>query len=171
MDYSQYLRLKQEAANMYVARNKPIDASFLTMQKQQRAAYSGSSVVNATTYFNGQPAVNQIKYDSGSCPKDHEFTQGYISTNPLAQQGAHADRAAGQVLCGNADYSKLSPGVTLKTVAEMSTILTSFDNNTPKPGQWKSYGYGTAKFFPKNQCCTDSSGNLINVNKYPYPSG
>ena len=59
MDYSQYLRLKQEAANMYLARNKPIDASFLTMQKQQRAAYSGSSVVNATTYFNGQPAVTR----------------------------------------------------------------------------------------------------------------
>ena len=162
MDYSQYIRLKQEAANVYLARNKPIDASFLTMQRQQKAAYSGSSLTHATTYFNGQPVVNQIAYDKGSCPKDHEFTQGYISTNPLSQQEAHASRAAGEVLCGNADYSSLSPGVMLKNPVEVSTILTSFDNNVPKVGQWKSYGHGVTKFFPVLQCST--------INKYPHPS-
>jgi len=112
MDYSQYVRLKQEAANVYIARNKPIDASFLTMQKQQKAAYSGSS--KAAIYYNGQPVVNQIAYDKGSCPKDHEFTQGYISTNPLSQQEARVSRAAGAVLCGSPDYSVLSPGLMLK---------------------------------------------------------
>lgn len=163
MDYSQYVRLKQEAANVYLARNKPIDSSFLTMQKQQRASYSGSSLTHATTYFNGQPVVNQIAYDKGSCPKDHEFTQGYISTNPLAQQEAHASRAAGAVLCGNPDYSVLSPGVMLKNPVEVSTILTSFNNNVSAPSQWKSYGYGVAKFFPVANCST--------INKYPHPSG
>jgi hypothetical protein len=163
MDYSQYVRLKQEAANVYIARNKPVDASFLTMQKQQKASYSGSSLEHAKIYFNGQPVVNQIAYDKGSCPKDHEFTQGYISTNPLAQQQAHADRAAGAVLCGNPDYSVLSPGLMLKNPNEVSTILTSFDNNVSKPGQWKSYGYGVAKFFPVPNCST--------INKYPHPSG
>lgn len=163
MDYSQYVRLKQEAANVYIARNKPIDASFLTMQKQQKAAYSGSSLLRAAIYYNGQPVVNQIAYDKGSCPKDHEFTQGYISTNPLAQQEARVSRAAGAVLCKNPDYSVLSPGLMLKNQVEMSTILTSFNNNVSKPGQWKSYGYGVAKFFPIQQCST--------INKYPFPSG
>jgi hypothetical protein len=161
MDYSQYIRLKQEAANVYIARNKPIDASFLTMQKQQKAAYSGSS--KAAIYYNGQPVVNQIAYDKGSCPKDHEFTQGYISTNPLSQQEARVSRAAGAVLCGSPDYSVLSPGLMLKNQVEMSTILTSFNNNVSKPGQWKSYGYGVAKFFPVQHCST--------INKYPHPSG
>lgn len=162
MDYSQYIRLKQEAANVYIARNKPIDSSFLTMQKQQKASYSGSSLRHATTYFNGQPVVNQIAYDKDSCPKDHEFTQGYISTNPLSQQEDNASRAAGKVLCANADYSTSPPGFMLKNITEATTILSSFNNNVPKPGQWKSYGYGVTKFFPVLQCST--------INKYPHPS-
>ena len=86
MDYSQYIRLKQEAANVYLARNKPVDASLLTMQKQQKASYSGSSLTHATTYFNGQPVVNQIAYDKGSCPKDHEFTHCLLYTSDAADE-------------------------------------------------------------------------------------
>jgi len=169
MDYSQYLRLKQEAANVYLARNKPVDSSFLTMQRQQKAAYSGSSLIHATTYYNGQPVVNQIAYDKGSCPKDHEFTQGYINTNNLSQQESRVAAAAGAVLCCKPDYSVLSPGVMLKNEKEVSTILTSFNNNVSAPGQWKSYGHGVAKFFPKSDLTSQSTCCV--ANKYPYPSG
>ena len=168
MDYSQYIRLKQEAANVYIARNKPVDSSFLTMQKQQKAAYAGSSIVNASTYYQGQLVVNQIAYDKGSCPKDHAFTQGYINTNNLSQQGARVSIAAGAVLCGAPDYSVLSPGLTLKNATEVSTILTSFNNNKPAPGQWPSYGYGIAKFFPKDDL--NSQSTCCVANKYLYPS-
>lgn len=157
MDYSQYLRLKQEAANVYLARNKPIDSSFLTMQRQQKAAYAGSS------------RAYNVSLDKGACPIDHSFTQGYIATNPLSQQEGHAAIAAGAILCGNPNYSVLSPGLTLKNANEVSTILTSFNNNTSKPGQWKSYGYGVAKFFPKGDL--NSQSTCCTTNKYPFPSG
>jgi len=161
MDYSQYLRLKQEAANVYVARMKPIDSSFLTMQKQQKAAYSGSSMAN--------PRTNSHVNTEGSCPIDHAFTQGYIATNTLSQQEDKAARAAGAVLCKNEDYSVLSPGLTLKNCNEVSTILTSYNNNTSKPGQWKPYGHGLSHFFPNADNNTDSK--CCNPNKYPHPSG
>jgi hypothetical protein len=155
MDYSQYIRLKQEAANVYIARMKPVDSSFLTMQKQQKSAHAGSIKAN--------PPANSFIVDKGACPIDHSFTMGYIPTNSLSQQEDHATRAAGCVLCKAPDYSIISPGVTLKNCNEVSTILTSFNNNKPAPGQWKCHGYGVAKFFPVAQCST--------INKYPYPSG
>lgn len=161
MDYSQYLRLKQEAANVYVARMKPIDSSFLTMQKQQKASYAGSATAN--------PNTQSFVYDKGACPIDHAYTQGYIATNSLSQQEDHAARAAGAVLCGRPDYSVISPGITLKNCSEVSTILTSYNNNTPKPGQWKAYGYGINQFFPEAD--TNSQSTCCVANKYPYPSG
>ena len=157
MDSSQHIRLKQEAANVYLARTKPVDASFLTMQRQQKAAYAGSS-----------PAYTFV-YDKGACPIDHDFTQGYIATNPLSQQESHAMRAAGAVLCGTSSYSVLSPGLTLKNCSTVSTILTSYNNNTSAPGQWKAYGYGLAKYFPKADL--NSQSTCCIANKYPYPSG
>jgi len=157
MDSSQYIRLKQEAANVYLARNKPVDASFLTMQRQQKAAYAGSS------------AAYTVVYDKGACPIDHDFTQGYIPTNNLSQQESQATCAAGAVLCCNPDYSVLSPGLTLKNCSTVSTIRTSFNNNTPAPGQWKAYGYGLTKYFPRADL--NSQSTCCVANKYPYPSG
>ena len=162
MDYSQYIRLKQEAANVYIARNKPIDSSFLTMQKQQKAAYAGSSRFKIPPYYNGSPRLNPVLYDISSCPIDHAFTQGYTNSLNLSQQETIASEKAGAVICCADDYSTLSPGLMLKNTAEVTTILTSFNNNVPKPGEWKSYGHGVTKFFPELQCST--------ISKYPHPS-
>jgi hypothetical protein len=156
MDYSQYLRLKQEAAIVYVARMKPVDSSFLTMQKQQKAAYAGSA------------APYSFVYDKDSCPKDHAFTEGYIATNTLSQHEDKAARVAGAVLCGSPDYSRISPGIALKNCTEVSTIRTSYNNNTPAPGQWKAYGYGQNHYFPKEDL--NSQSTCCVTNKYPYPS-
>lgn len=156
MNASQLIRLKQEAANVYVARNKTVDSSFLTMQRQQKAAYAGSVPT---------PFINQ----KDSCPIDHAFTQGYVATNTLSQQEDHAARAAGAALCGAPDYSVVSRGINLKGCAEVSTILNSYDNNTPSPGQWKAYGHGVAQYFPKSDKNSDSTCCV--ANKYPYPSG
>lgn len=167
MDYSQYLRNKQEAANVYLARNKPVDSSFLTMQKQQKAAYSGSAIKNTPVYFNGNPVVNPILYDVGSCPADHAFTQGYTESNNIAQQEGQANRKAGAVLCGAPDYSVLSPGLMLKNPTEVSTILTSFNNNKSAPGQWKPLSQ--EHYFPKPD--KNSQSTCCVANKYPYSSG
>lgn len=168
MDYSQYLRNKQEAANVYIARNKPVDSSFLTMQKQQKAAYSGSSIKNTPTYFNGNPVVNPILYDVGSCPADHAYTQGYTESNKISQQEGQANRKAGAVLCCAPDYSVLSPGFMLKNAVEVSTILTSYNNNKSAPGQWKPLSQGT--YFPP-KAVNNSNSTCCVANKYPYSSG
>jgi len=161
MDSSQLTRLKQEAANVYIARMKSVDSSFLTLQRQQKASYAGSPAANPKTY--------SFVYDKDSCPRDHAFTQGYIATNPLSQHEDKAARAAGCVLCKGPDYSVLSPGLTLKNCSEVSTIRTSYHNNTPAPGQWKAYGYGVRHYFP--QADSNSQSTCCVANKYPHPSG
>jgi hypothetical protein len=163
MDYSQYLRLKQEAANIYLARNKTVDSSLLTMKKQQLASYSGSTRLTMPPYYMGKLVVNPILYDISSCPIDHAYTGGYTSVLKLSQHGTLVSEKAGAAICGDADYSKVSPGIVLLNPSTCSTILTSYDNNTSAPGQWKSYGRGLDHFFPVANCST--------INKYPYPSG
>lgn len=176
MDYSEYLRRKQEVSNVYIARNKSVDSSFLTMQKQQKAAYTGSAIKNTPTYFKGNPTLNPILYDKGSCPADHAFTQGYSDANPLAQQERQADRKAGAVLCGNADYSTAPSGFNLKSTAEINVILAETStiqgthyNNGTAPGQWKPYGYGQNHYFPKAD--SNSQSTCCVANKYPHGSG
>jgi hypothetical protein len=150
MDYSQYLRLKQEAANMYLARNKPVDASFLTMQKQQRAAYAGSSRFNTAPYFNGNPRVNPIMYDISSCPMDHAFTQGYTNSLKLSQQETIASEKAGAIICGGPDYSTTPPGIFLLNETMYNTIRSSYNNNTPKPSVFEPKIENIVYEFPTN---------------------
>jgi hypothetical protein len=169
MDYSQYLRLKQEAANVYVARNKTVDASFLTMQRQQKAAHSGYANIQAIPYYNGAPVVNPIQYDLSSCPIKRPFTQGFTATNRLSQQQDVAFRKAGCAVCNDADYSTAPPGLQLKNCTEVSTILTSFNNNMSPPGVWPAYGYGQNTYFPNPD--RNSQSTCCVVNKYPFPSG
>jgi len=135
MDYSQYIRLKQEAANVYLARNKPVDSSFLTMQKQQKAAFSGSSRFHTMPYFNVNPTLNPIIYDISSCPIDHEFTQGYTNSLRLTQQEGIASERAGSVLCCAADYSTAPSHMILLNPSTCSTILSSnkTDPRLPRP--------------------------------------
>lgn len=135
MDYSQYIRLKQEAANVYLARNKPIDSSFLTMQKQQKAAFSGASRLKISPYFKGTPTLNPIIYDISSCPIDHEFTQGYTNSLKLIQQEGIASEKAGSVLCCGPDYSTAPSHMILLNPSTCSTILSSnkTDPRLPRP--------------------------------------
>jgi hypothetical protein len=150
MDYSQYIRLKQEAANVYLARNKPIDSSFLTMQKQQKAAYAGSSRFNMTTYYKGNLTLNPILYDISSCPIDHAFTQGYTNSLKLSQQETMTSEKAGAVLCGGADYSTAPPGIFLLNEAACSTIRSSYNNNSLKPSIFEPQLQDIRYVFPTN---------------------
>jgi hypothetical protein len=188
MDYSQYIRQKQEAANVYLARSKTVDSSFLTMQIQQKAAYAGSigsSLKNNPVYYQGDPVVNPISYDKGSCPKDHAYTQGFSSTNPLSQQEDRANQNAGGYLYNSPNYATSPPGMMLKNCTEVSTILSGGANLLvpsngepvytkpygmgPMPGQWPAYGYGQNTYFPKGD--TPSPSTSCIVNKYLYSSG
>jgi hypothetical protein len=150
MDYSQYIRLKQEAANVYLARNKPIDSSFLTMQKQQKAAYSGSSRFKMPPYYKGNPTLNPILYDISSCPIDHVFTQGYTNSLNLSQQETMASEKAGAVICCGPDYSTAPPGIFLLSNAACSTIRSSYNNNELTPSVFEPQIEDIRYVFPTN---------------------
>ena len=174
MDYSQYLRLKQEAANVYLSRTKAVDASLITLQKQQKAAYSGYNDIQSIPYFNGvqQPVLNNATLGVPTCsadsPKTHLYVQGYTAANRLSQQEGQASRKAGAALCGDANYATAPPGIQLLNCITVSTILTSRNNNTPAPGVWKAYGYGQNHFFPNPDSNSDCSN--CDTNKTVFPS-
>ena len=152
MDYSQYLRLKNEAANVYVSRSKTVDASFLTLQRRQRAAHSGYNNIQSIHYYNQAPVVNNTTFNlAESCPKNHQYTQGFTATARLSQQEDQAFRKAGAAVCGDANYSIVAPGIQLLNCSTVHTILTSYNNNTSAPGQPKPHGYGIAHYFPNAQ--------------------
>ena len=169
MDSSQLTRLRQEAANQYLARNKTVDSSFLTFKKLQSASYDGAARFKTPAYYNGNPLVNPIVYDKGSCPIDHSFTQGYTNVTNISQQESIALAKGGAAICCGPDYSTGPPGIMLLNPAMCSTIKTSYNNNTPAPGQWKAYGYGIKHFFHAGD--TNSQSTCCVANKYPYPSG
>ena len=172
MDYSQYLRLKQEAANVYINRTKTVDASFLSLQKKQKAAYSGYNNIQAIPYFNGAPVLDNTSLNvAESCPKQHQFIQGFTATNRLSQQEDVAFRKAGAAVCGDTNYSTASPGIQLLNCTTVSTILKSFNNNTSKPGQWKPYGYGVAQYFPNLDLTAKCSTCGTRDTPISFPSG
>ncbi len=162
MDYAQYLRLKQEAANVYLSRTKTVDSSLLTFNRQMKAAYGGGTA-------NVNPTPTPVPYDKGSCPADHQMTQGFQSVPNLIQEGQIA-RAAGAAICCGSDPYTGPPGITLLNCSTVNTILTSFNNNTPAPGQWPAYGYGQDTYFPRPDNAT-SGCESCGPNKYPYSSG
>lgn len=170
MDYSQYLRQKTEAANIYVSRAKTVDSSFLSLQKKQKAAHSGYNNIQTIPYFNGSVVLNNSLVNvNGVCPSKHQYTQGHTTTNNQSQQQDRAFRLAGAAVCCGTDYSNDSRGVQLKNCTEVSTILTQYNNLAPVPGQWKAYGYGQNHYT----VMPDSNSDCYNckADKTTTPSG
>jgi hypothetical protein len=139
MDYSQYIRLKQEATNSYVARNKTVDSSLLTMVNMQRATYAGDAGLNTPSYYKGSPIVNPIYPDISANPLTRNYTQGHGSLR-LSQQEGVANKMAGAAVVGDSiygdpKYGSVSPGIQIKSLAEMTTIITHLpaQNNTFVP--------------------------------------
>ena len=169
MDYSQYLRQKTEAANIYVSRAKTVDSSFLSLQKKQKAAHSGYNNIQTIPYFNGSVVLNNSLVNvNGVCPSKHQYTQGHTTTNNQSQQQDRAFRLAGAALCGDANYSTAPPGLQLKNCTEVSTILTQYNNLAPVPGQWKAYGYGQNHYTVRPDSNSDCYN--CNTNKTTTPS-
>jgi len=168
MDSSQLTRLRQEAANQYLATSKTVDSSLLTFKKHQLAAYAGAARINTPAYFNGSPTVNPILYDKGSCPINHSFTSGYTNTTKLSQQESRALEKGGRMFYISTNATTAPPpGIILLSQSTCSTILTSYNNNTPKPGQCKPHSEN--HYFPKPD--KNSQSTCCVANKYPYPSG
>ena len=173
MDFSQYIRLKNEAANTYISRTKTVDSSFLTLQRQQKGAYAGYNDKQSVRYYNGSPVVNNAFvnrvaiFDCSGCVNEPQMTMGYTTVNRLSQQEDLASRKAGGVICNQPDYSKVARGNELLNCTEKTTILNEYANKTSingdtfkpygygaMPGAWKPYGYGTKHFFPNPDTCT-----------------
>lgn len=172
MDYSQYIRLKNEAANVYVNRTKTVDSSFLSLQHKQRAAYSGYNNSKTIPYYNGAPVLNNTLLDGTQpCPAKHRYIQGFTASNRLSQQEDLAFRKAGAAVCGDVNYATASPGIQLLNYNEASTIRTTYNNNTPKPGQPKPYGYGTAHYFPNLDLTRNCSTCTSCDTPISFPSG
>lgn len=154
MDFSQYIRLKNEAANIYASRTKTVDASFLTYQKNQKAAYAGYTVNATIPTYNYAPDPSGRAVDRGSCPSDQQMTDGFTSVRQI-QNEAVALRRAGCAVSSDPDYSRVAPGVQLMSYQEQSTIITSYNNLMPAPGDWKPYGHGEATYFPSPDVVTN----------------
>ena len=173
MDFSQYIRLKNEAANKYVSRTKTVDSSFLTLQRQQKAAYSGYNDIQYVRYYNGSPVVNNafvntlVNFKNPGDTIDAPMKMGYSSANRQSQHEDLASRNAGGVVCNQPDYSKVARGNELLNCNQQTTILneyankTSINGNTFKaygygemPGTWKPYGNGINTFFPPGDTCS-----------------
>ena len=165
MDFSQYIRLKNEAANKYVSRMKTVDSSFLTLQKQQKGAFAG--------YNSGSPVGNDafvntlVNFKNPGDTTDPPMKMGYTSANRLSQHQDMASRKAGGVICNSPNYATISPGVQLLNCTEATTILNEYANKTSihgdtfkpygygeMPGALKPYGNGINHFFPKDDTCS-----------------
>jgi len=133
MDSSQLTRLKNEAANVYLSRNKTVDSSLLTFKKQQQAAYAGTARFKTSAYYKGNPTLNPILYDISSCPINHSFKDGYTNVHGLSDNESITMAKGGAAICCDADYSKVPSGIYLLNPSTCSTILTSYNNNTPSP--------------------------------------
>jgi len=135
MDFSQYIRLKNEAANTYLSRTKTVDSSLLTFKRQVRASHAGYN------------ASDKIAYDISSCPiytvnkGGINAGKGYISINKQSPHQSLILKAAGCSECNETDYSTASPGIELQnystSVATLNQYNLSPGSNLPKP-----YGYG-----------------------------
>jgi len=153
---SERLRKKQEAANVYIARMKTVDASLLTTQRSQMAQYSGYTV-------NNQKSVTK-------CIPHHKATDMYtrpyvadssMTTNNLSQQQDRVSRAAGGVLAYGVRNSTASPGIQRLNCQEVSTILHPYQ---PKNYPSVKAECGFNRYFPSadsNSSCSNCSKSSV----------
>lgn len=164
MDYSQYIRKKQEAANVYLSRMKTVDASLITSNRSQIAVYGGG-----TSYATSNPVIvpvytNQPPTDMYTAPYAADSS---VPTNNLSQQHAKAFRAAGGVIANDVKYSTASPGMQLKSCNEISTILHVYNTNTPAPSLKSDCGFN--RYFPSAD--SNSSCKTCSTDKTVFSSG
>jgi len=112
MDYSKYIQMKMEAANTYKSNWKGRDASEVTLRKRDM-----SSANNTSTH----------KGPLDSCIPCTLPTLGSTNTpgngfNTNYSMSIVSNRKAGCAQCNDPNWGA-SGGVTLKTCAEVSTIL------------------------------------------------
>lgn len=167
MDQSQYMRLKNEASQVYLSRTKTVDSSLLTFQNNLKAVYAGSSsvtppvVLGTFTYDS-----NSEHSDKGSYPYYSQPTRGFAKPANQSQE-LQAFRVAGGYACNSQDYTTGGPGITLLNCSTVTTILTGYNNLTPAPSLVCRVADPNAHFFPSKDRATDSCAN----NTQPFPSG
>ena len=167
MDQSQYMRLKNEASQVYLSRTKTVDSSLLTFQNNLKAVYAGSSsvtppvVLGTFTYDS-----NSEHSDKGSYPYYSQPTRGFAKPANQSQE-LQAFRVAGGFACNSQDYTTGGPGITLLNCSTVTTILTGYNNLTPAPSLVCTVADPNAHFFPSKDRATDSCAN----NTQPFPSG
>lgn len=109
------------------------------MVNMQRATYAGDAGLNTPSYYKGSPIVNPIYPDISANPLTRSYTQGHGSLRLSQQQGV-ANKMAGAAVVGDSiygdpKYGSVSPGIQIKSLAEMTTIITHLpaQNNTFAP--------------------------------------
>jgi hypothetical protein len=110
MDYSKYIQMKMEAANTYKSNWQGRDASEVTLRKQQTAQTSNSSLHKG-------PNLGCTTNDGSQRPSSP--TNGFSTDYSL---GIVSNKIAGGMACNDSVFGQPG-GVTLKSCAEVSTIL------------------------------------------------
>lgn len=157
MDYSQYIRLKQEAANVYVSRAKTVDASMVTMRKQQISAFAGAANLHTPTYYRGGLVVDPIN----DLSSNQYFTNGYRGNQIFSNNNDLTLRRAGAVLSTDVDYSTAPPGIQLLNPSTASTILTSYNNNAFKASVFQNQEEVIRYVYPINLPSMYFNGNAF----------
>jgi hypothetical protein len=159
MDFSQYIRLKNEAAKTYISRNKTVDSSLITFKRQVKASHAGYN------------SSNKLAYDISSCPiyainkGGINAGKGYISVDKQSPYQNIILKAAGCSECNNTDFSTASPGIEIQNYSTCVATLNQYNlspgDDLPKPygyglkpGVCKPYNCGKSTFFPKPDTCT-----------------
>jgi hypothetical protein len=154
MDYSQYIRLKQEANNSYLARRKTLDASMITLKNQQRSAFAGAADLNTPLYYRGSPVVDPIN----DLSSNQFFTNGFRSSQNLSNDSL-TNRRAGRVLASEIEYSTAPPGIELLNLSTAMTILRSYNNNSFVPSVIQNQVPVIRYVFPSNLASMYFNGN------------
>lgn len=161
---SEYLQKKRDAADVYLARRKTVDASLLTSNRSQIAVYGGG-----TSYATSNPVIVPVYTNQ---PPTDMYTAPYAAdsstpTNKLSQQQDKAFRAAGGVIANDVKYSTASPVLQKLNCEEVNTILHPYQpKNYPSVKAECRY---TNRYFPSAD--SNSSCKTCSTDKTVFSSG
>lgn len=147
MDYSKYLQRIAEASNTYKSYWQPRDASEITALKGAKAAKD-----NSTTHVGPTPTC----YGNLDVPSTQAYPNNGFSTD--YSYDIVRSRQAGCVACNDETVGK-EGGITLKSFAEVSTILADVPNPVKGATQNCCASSEVVQRGNNPPCCSDGTKN------------
>ena len=115
MNSGELMRQKIKAANIYIGRPQPTDASLIKWKAQSRAAKSDTSTPSIVPTVSSSPASAVMQFATGK--ESEGCITGVVQTNTgKGTNGEYSARlmaSAGCAVCSDTDYSTNPGGITL----------------------------------------------------------